>query len=136
MDLKNRAVSVTGAGGFIGRHLAERLVELGAKTRALWSTIAAMVHGAGWTNLRIKTISIGQLVELISKLAGRQVPVETDQKRKRPPQSEINRLVADAALARATIGWEPRESPEDGLRTTIEFVRANLARYRPGAYVV
>jgi len=59
-----------------------------------------MVHGAGWTNLR------------------------------------INRLVADAALARAAIGWEPRESLEHGLRTTIEFVRANLARYRPGAYVV
>jgi len=35
VDLKNRAVLVTGAGGFIGSHLAERLVELGAKTRAL-----------------------------------------------------------------------------------------------------
>ena len=95
-----------------------------------------MVHGAGWTNLRIKTISIGQLVELISKLAGRQVPVETDQKRKRPPQSEINRLVADAALARATIGWEPRVGLEDGLRRTIEFIRTNLSRYRPGTYIV
>src|SRR3989441_13143713 len=35
VDLKNRAVLVTGAGGFIGSHLAERLVQLGAKTRAL-----------------------------------------------------------------------------------------------------
>lgn len=30
---KDRQVLVTGAGGFIGSHLAERLVELGAKTR-------------------------------------------------------------------------------------------------------
>jgi len=59
-----------------------------------------MVHGAGWTNLR------------------------------------INRLVADAALARATIGWEPRVGLEDGLRRTIEFIRTNPSRYRPGTYIV
>ena len=32
---QNRRVLVTGAGGFIGSHLAERLVELGARVRAL-----------------------------------------------------------------------------------------------------
>jgi NAD dependent epimerase/dehydratase len=32
---KNRTVLITGAGGFIGSHLTERLVQLGAKTRAL-----------------------------------------------------------------------------------------------------
>ncbi len=35
MDWSTRSVLVTGAGGFIGSHLAERLVELGAKTRVL-----------------------------------------------------------------------------------------------------
>jgi dTDP-glucose 4,6-dehydratase len=35
MPWRNRRVFVTGAGGFIGSHLAERLVELGARVRAL-----------------------------------------------------------------------------------------------------
>src|SRR5688572_27451550 len=35
MDWRGRTVLVTGAAGFIGSHLTERLVELGANTRAL-----------------------------------------------------------------------------------------------------
>ncbi len=35
MDWKHQTVLVTGAGGFIGSHLTERLVTLGARTRAL-----------------------------------------------------------------------------------------------------
>ena len=34
MHLKNKAILVTGAGGFIGSHLTERLVELGARVKA------------------------------------------------------------------------------------------------------
>ena len=35
MNWKSQSVLVTGAGGFIGSHLTEALVQAGAKTRAL-----------------------------------------------------------------------------------------------------
>ena len=41
MNWKGKAVLVTGGGGFIGNHLVEKLVTLGAKTRALVRTIRA-----------------------------------------------------------------------------------------------
>ena len=34
MNWNNQTVLITGAGGFIGSHLTEQLVELGAETRA------------------------------------------------------------------------------------------------------
>ncbi|MBN1269160.1 MAG: SDR family NAD(P)-dependent oxidoreductase [Kiritimatiellae bacterium] len=48
MDWKDRAVLVTGAGGFIGSHLAERLVQLGARVRALVHYNA--LGSWGWLN--------------------------------------------------------------------------------------
>jgi NAD dependent epimerase/dehydratase len=83
-----------------------------------------------------REISIGKLVELIADLIGRKVQVQVDTERERPENSEVERLLANAILARETIGWEPKVSLEEGLRKTIEFIRANLNRYRPTSYGV
>ena len=45
MNWKSQSVLVTGAGGFIGSHLAEALVRAGAKTRALVHYNSAGHHG-------------------------------------------------------------------------------------------
>jgi NAD dependent epimerase/dehydratase len=44
-DWGHRKVAITGAGGFIGSHLAERMVELGAETRALVRYNGGGSHG-------------------------------------------------------------------------------------------
>jgi len=62
MDLKNREVLVTGAGGFIGSHLVERLVGEGCRVRAL-------VHynsRGDWGNLKFLPETAMRNVEVIS----------------------------------------------------------------------
>ena len=81
-----------------------------------------------------REISIRELVDLIGRLTGRQPRIEADPERERRENSEVERLLANASLARQTMGWEPRISLEDGLRQTIDFIRDNLSRYRPGSY--
>src|SRR2546430_16863947 len=73
---------------------------------------------------------------LIARLAGRSITVEMQPERVRPERSEVGRLLADSALARALLGWEPDVTLEDGLQRTTEWVQTHLARYRPGVYVL
>lgn len=83
-----------------------------------------------------REISIGDLARLIGELVGRRVEIQSDSARVRPAGSEVERLLADAGLARELLGWEPKVSLEEGLRETIAWVGAHLHRYRPGNYVV
>ena len=83
---------------------------------------------------RGEDISIGELVETIGRRLGRSIAVETDQERYRPPDSEVERLLAGTALARSLWGWKPSFSLEDGLDETIAWVRDNLHRFRVESY--
>jgi NAD dependent epimerase/dehydratase len=60
MNWKNKKVLVTGAGGFIGSHLAERLVELGADVRAFVHYNA--LGSRGW----LDSSSLNNNMEIIS----------------------------------------------------------------------
>lgn len=82
-----------------------------------------------------REISIGNLVQLIAELLGISVDVVQEDQRTRPEASEVDRLLANASLAGRVLDWTPRVSLEDGLRRTIEWMRDNLPRYRPGVYV-
>ncbi len=79
-------------------------------------------------------VSIGELVERIGARLGKPIAVETDPQRVRPAASEVGRLLAGTALARELWGWEPQYSLDQGLDETIDWVRANLDRFRVDEY--
>jgi dTDP-glucose 4,6-dehydratase len=83
-----------------------------------------------------RDISIGELAELIARLVGRRVVIETDEQRIRPGGSEVERLVADNSVARTLLGWQPVFGLEEGLQRTIEWMQQHLESYRLGVYTV
>lgn len=83
-----------------------------------------------------REISVGDLAQLIARIAGRPIRIETEEQRLRPDASEVDRLLADATKAREMLGWEPRVSLEEGLERTIEWLSAHQGRYRAGVYAV
>jgi len=83
---------------------------------------------------RGEDVTIGALVERIAARLGRPIAVETDPDRVRPAASEVGRLLAGNALARALMDWQPRYSLDDALDETIDWVRQNLAAFRVDSY--
>lgn len=81
-------------------------------------------------------ISIGNLAAKICSLASRDVPIVSEEQRKRPSKSEVNRLYADNRKAKELIGWEPQISLDDGLKRTISWVSSALNHYQPDKYYV
>jgi NAD dependent epimerase/dehydratase len=83
-----------------------------------------------------REISIGDLAHLIIQLVGRPVEVKTDPARIRPSASEVRRLRADNRKAKARLGWQPRTSLKEGLRQTINWIRAHPEFFQPERYTI
>ncbi len=85
-------------------------------------------------------ISIGQVVEAVGEALGRRLDVETETRRIRPADSEVDRLWADNSKARELFGWRPEYGGIDGFRRGIAETVAwfsdpvNRAGYKPGTY--
>ncbi|PAW77374.1 MAG: NAD-dependent dehydratase [Verrucomicrobia bacterium Tous-C9LFEB] len=83
-----------------------------------------------------REITIGDLAELILKLIGKDVRLETESERQRPAGSEVTRLQADSTLANQVLNWTAKKTLEEGLVETIEWLRQHLGRYQTESYVV
>jgi len=83
-----------------------------------------------------REISIGDLAALIGQLMGCPLAVKSEDQRVRPEKSEVERLLAGNALAASLLKWQPAVSLDEGLRQTIEWVKANRDKYRPNTYTI
>ena len=81
-------------------------------------------------------VSVGDLVDMVGQVLGRELTVETDPSRVRPDKSEVERLISGPELARELLGWEPTIDLHEGLSRTIEWIERNLQRYRVDHYVI
>ena len=57
--------------------------------------------------------SIQQVVELLSEIIGRHVPIETEEVRIRPDKSEVTRLIADTSKISRLTRWKSQVSFRD-----------------------
>ena len=78
--------------------------------------------------------SVQTLAELIAQCFGRKIKIVSEQNRKRPQKSEVERLVADYSKAKRMLGWTPEYSLEKGIRQTIAWFRQNKDIYKSDIY--
>ena len=81
-------------------------------------------------------IRIRDLVDMVGQILRRPIKIESDPKRSRPEQSEVDRLLANNSLARDLLGWQPKVSLQEGLQLTASWIQKGLDSFDPNAYVI
>lgn len=85
-----------------------------------------------------REISIGDTVNLISRLMNVDVDIECDEQRLRPENSEVERLLCDNGLIKSITNFSSHYSLEEGLSETISWlsIPENLSLYKANLYNV
>ena len=84
-------------------------------------------------------VTIGEAAKLICDICGTNKPIDNDEKRHRPDNSEVFELLADAEKFQQSAEWTTRVTLRDGLSETVSWWRqqsenANLRRDRDMMY--
>ena len=83
-----------------------------------------------------REMSIRQIADLLVERLNPMAEIVSEQTRKRPEKSEVERLLGDNRKIAALTDWKQRYSFETGLDETIEWFRVpdNLGRYKAWLY--
>ncbi len=71
-----------------------------------------------------RSMSVMEVVEVISDILGKRLKVKVMEELKRPKKAEVYNLTADNSKAKRILNWEPKWSFEEGVRETVEYVRS------------
>jgi len=77
-------------------------------------------------------VSIGDVGQMIIELWGNGAELVLDERRLRPPASEVTRLVCDSSKLHTLSGWTPTVTLQTGLEQTGEHIREHLDEYKAG----
>lgn len=69
--------------------------------------------------------TIGEILELVQKVAGTCKPVRQQDERVRPAKSEVGRLICDSSQAAAAFQYAPSVSLSEGLEKVRDYLLAN-----------
>lgn len=78
--------------------------------------------------------SIKEISEILIKQINKDAYIICDEKRLRPKQSEVNRLVGSNEKILRLTNWRIKHSLEEGLKKTIDFLESNLIKYKTDIY--
>jgi NAD dependent epimerase/dehydratase len=79
-------------------------------------------------------ISIREVLEKALALLALEMPIDSVDDRRRPPRSEVERLLADTRKAQGRLGWRSSVGIDDGLARTIEWMRGSIDAYKASQY--
>jgi nucleoside-diphosphate-sugar epimerase len=129
--------------------LSRETIELGATDTTrdflyVGDTVAGMMRCGSANGVEGEVINLGtgvevsivEVVQRVLKLLQRDVPVSFDDDRLRPPDSEVERLVAHVAKAKALLGWAPETDLDEGLQLTIDWLTGSNDEYTTEIYNV
>ena len=83
-----------------------------------------------------REISVGETAQHILQALNRDLEIVESSDRLRPPNSEVERLIADCSKIERLVGWRPEVDFDEGLQRTIEWMRESLGSYKASIYNV
>ena len=87
------------------------------------------------TNIGMNSeVSIGALADLISNLMDIKITIKLSDKRIRPKNSEVERLICDNTKLLKQTSWIPDYNIEKGIMEVINWMKNNINYYKPDEY--
>jgi NAD dependent epimerase/dehydratase len=77
-----------------------------------------------------RAVTISDVLDLVLELSGSKKPVNRDERRLRPQNSEVRALLADSSQFENKTGWRAQTNLRDGLQRTIRWWQARLSEGR------